>query len=110
MLFRSEAIDLYKQAIGFGTPFHVVLTDLDMPRKDGADVIRHIKTSSNPATVYLYTARDSSEAYTRAETKLNGCRPDAILIKPALASELLALFEGAKATSLTYNPSQMYAK
>ena len=64
---------------------HLVLTDLQMPRLDGAGVLRHVKTISPDTPVILFTAHTEIGA----EREAQRIGADDYLNKPLNLDELL---------------------
>lgn len=66
--------------------YGVVLLDLGLPKKDGLDVLRSIRSKDNPVPVLVITARDTLDDRIRG---LDGGADDYVL-KPFEMTELLA--------------------
>lgn len=93
-----EAFNLFEKAILDGKPYHLVCTDLNMPKIDGLDLIRKIRAceQSLPIVDYLRTkifvisSSDYHEDMTRA---LLDCDGDDYIVKPFRRDQLRAILE-----------------
>lgn len=85
----EEALELFR-----ARPFDIVLTDWMMPRMDGIELIRRIRTRRDkPTLVVMMTALTDARA--REHALLAGA--DAYVTKPVGAKELLELLESLRA-------------
>lgn len=66
--------------------YGIVLLDLGLPKKDGIEVLRHIRARDNPVPVLIITARDA------LEDRIGGldAGADDYVLKPFEMGELLA--------------------
>jgi two-component system OmpR family response regulator len=69
-----------------GHDYDAVLLDLGLPRKDGMEVLRHIRQAGDPVPVLVITARDAIAARIAALD----LGADDYLVKPFDVNELLA--------------------
>jgi len=87
--------------------YQAVLLDLGLPKRDGLDVLKHLRQKGNKVPVIVITARDG------VENRINGLDQgaDDYLIKPFNVKELLARLravvrrQGGQATPLLTNGS-----
>tara|TARA_Y100000310_G_scaffold56489_1_gene51870 strand:+ start:541 stop:960 length:420 start_codon:yes stop_codon:yes gene_type:complete len=85
----KEGLREYFKKIGEGYPYDCVLTDLNMPGVDGADVTRAIKQVSTGKTlVYVITGGEGTVVYENLLLKLGSMAPDGIIPKPFGGKEL----------------------
>jgi CheY-like chemotaxis protein len=81
-----------RKALGYASSLRpdLVVTDLHMPRMDGAEATRFLKQRPNPPIIFVVTSDDTPEA--RARCMAAGA--DAILVKAAnLVSQLLSAIQ-----------------
>jgi DNA-binding response OmpR family regulator len=82
----KQAFDLFREN---SERIHAVIVDLNMPRVDGAELIRRIREHS-PATFVMLMTGESPDT---ARVAAAGISPDFVLIKPfTLAGLKSALF------------------
>lgn len=74
-------------ALAAEQPWDLVLTDLDLPNMTGLELLTALRQLAPGLPIVLCTAEPRDEWPTAAD----GCWPDAILAKPVLASDLLAV-------------------
>jgi len=98
----KKGLELYEEMLGEGMPYDVVITDLNMPlgddaEVDGADVTKRIKklsseTLSRPTPVYVVTGEEDNVQYATLKDKLGALSPelspDDIIKKPIKKEEL----------------------
>ncbi len=80
------ALQVLQEAEAAGDPFHVLLTDANMPEVDGFMLINHIRTDDNVATpvIMMLTSSDRPGDISRCES----LGVNAYLMKPIKQSEL----------------------
>ena len=93
----QEGIDKYTSMYQAGTPYDLVLTDLNMPRKSGVDVVREIKTLSPTTPVYVVTGREAGQAYQSLATQLGELKPDDVVQKPFNLRTLMNIIGSVRA-------------
>jgi two-component system, sensor histidine kinase len=93
-----EAVEAF-----FTMPFDVILMDIDMPRMDGIEATRTIRSGSEQGRrvpiVAVTASIDPSDLRTYADAGMNGVVP-----KPIEASRLLEAISTAVGTSLRRRP------
>jgi len=109
-----EGIAHYTKRLHEENPYDAVLTDLKMPRADGAAVIHIVKLLSLKTQVIVITGRESTSEYQKLEEKLGKLKPDGILHKPILLDDLKYAVDQISAvmqrrkTEPTYQPEPSF--
>ena len=82
----DEALSLLEAALARGVPYDLAILDMHMPRKDGLDLARAIRTNSDLADLKLLLL--SSVAQPATEDAMRELRIDGQLTKPVRQSHL----------------------
>lgn len=99
----QEGIDMYvarydaAKTDGTKKPYDLVLTDLKMPRANGADVTQKVKELSPATPVYVITGFEKNEEYARMAEELGLLKPDGVIQKPFEKNDLISLIEQVRA-------------
>jgi DNA-binding response OmpR family regulator len=100
------ACDGYEGVQCFQTcPVPLVITDLLMPRQNGFETIRILRTLA-PALKILVISGWTSLAPGIGLTKVQGCGADRVLQKPVSRAELLTAVQGLLAAAATSNSGE----
>jgi len=89
----QDAIDKYFERYEGESPYDIVFTDLSMPKKSGADVVRAVKERSSETPVYVITGREPTEEYERLSNELGELKPDGVIGKPFDINLILDIVE-----------------
>ena len=102
-----EGIEKYEERFKAGNPYDVVLTDLNMPRASGADVVRRVKELSERTSAYVITGYEATEEYAKLVAELGQLKPDGIIQKPFGIDKIKELIEDTlqkRASQITTSP------
>jgi two-component system chemotaxis response regulator CheY len=93
-LYAENGLDALKalKEAGGGSPIGVIVTDINMPKMDGATFLRLIK--SDPGTQAIPTIVVSSVAAGEADSELLGLGAAAVVKKPVSPAKMHQAFGG----------------
>jgi CheY-like chemotaxis protein len=84
----QEGIDKYVARYEAGNPYNLVVTDLNMPGKNGNDVTNAVKQLHPKTKVIMMSGYENTQDYASLRTQVEGAQPDGFLNKPFMPIQL----------------------
>jgi two-component system chemotaxis response regulator CheY len=84
----TEAVAKLSDPIHLSEPVHMVITDLNMPKMDGIELIEHIRTRSNHKHIPILMLTTESQPAKKEAAKAAGAT--GWIVKPFRPEQLLA--------------------
>jgi len=87
----AEAVDGCDALSKLSGEIHLIITDLNMPKMDGIELIKHIRTNSKHRYVPILVLTTESQATKKQEAKSAGAT--GWIVKPFRPEQLLAVIQ-----------------
>ncbi|MEK6943045.1 MAG: response regulator [Nanoarchaeota archaeon] len=78
----QDGLTNYTARLTAGVPFDLVLTDLNMPSMNGAELTRRIKELNTSTQVVVITGYEATEEYKKIQETLGASKPEGVVQKP----------------------------